>query len=73
MTREKEIRQEMSKIAGTHPDWNKNDCMRMGFYDGQVHNLDEIGLHLGISKETVRQSIIRILKKIKEEYEKIQT
>lgn len=34
MTREEEIRQEMSKIAGTHPDWNKNDCMRMGFYEG---------------------------------------
>jgi hypothetical protein len=34
MTREEEIRQEMSKIAGTHPDWSKNDCMRMGFYEG---------------------------------------
>lgn len=34
MTREEEIRQEMSKITGTHPDWNKNDCMRMGFYEG---------------------------------------
>ena len=43
--------------------------MRMGFYDGKVHNLDEIGTQLNVSKETVRQSIIRILKKIKEEYE----
>jgi hypothetical protein len=34
MTREEEIRQEMSKIAGTHPDWSKNDCMRMGFQEG---------------------------------------
>ena len=34
MTREEEIRQEMSKIAGTHPDWSKNDCMRMGFHEG---------------------------------------
>lgn len=34
MTREEEIRQEMSKIAGTHPDWSKNDCMRMGFLEG---------------------------------------
>ena len=34
MTREEEIRQEMSKIAGTHPDWTKNDCMRMGFREG---------------------------------------
>ena len=34
MTREEEIRQEMSKIAGTHPDWSKNDCMRMGFREG---------------------------------------
>lgn len=34
MKREEEIKQEMSKIAGTHPDWNKNDCMRMGFYEG---------------------------------------
>ena len=31
LTREEEIRQEMSKIAGTHPDWSKNDCMRMVF------------------------------------------
>ena len=34
MKREDEIRQEMSKIAGTHPDWTKNDCMRMGFHEG---------------------------------------
>lgn len=34
MKREDEIRQEMSKIAGTHPDWTKNDCMRMGFREG---------------------------------------
>ena len=34
MKREEEIRQEMSKIAGTHPDWTKNDCMRMGFSEG---------------------------------------
>lgn len=34
MKREEEIRQEMSKIAGTHPDWSKNDCMRMGFREG---------------------------------------
>jgi hypothetical protein len=34
MKRDEEIRQEMSKIAGTHPDWSKNDCMRMGFYEG---------------------------------------
>ena len=41
----------------------------MGFYDGQVHTLDEIGTQLGITREAVRQSEIRILKKIKEEYE----
>ena len=34
LTREEEIRQEMSKIAGTHPDWIRNDCMRMGFREG---------------------------------------
>ncbi len=34
MKREEEIRQEMSKIASTHPDWTKNDCMRMGFREG---------------------------------------
>lgn len=34
MKREEEIRQEMSKIAGTHPDWSKNECMRMGFREG---------------------------------------
>jgi hypothetical protein len=34
MGREEEIKQEMSKIAGTHPDWSKNDCMRMGFREG---------------------------------------
>ena len=34
MKRDEEIRQEMSKIAGTHPDWSKNYCMRMGFYEG---------------------------------------
>lgn len=43
--------------------------MKMGFYDGQVHTLDEIGTQLGITREAVRQSEIRILKKIKEEYE----
>lgn len=43
--------------------------MRMGFYDGKVHTLDEIGTQLGITREAVRQSEIRILKKIKEEYE----
>ena len=43
--------------------------MRMGLIDGKVHTLDEIASHLGITREGVRLSEIRILKKIKEKYE----
>ena len=42
--------------------------MRMGFYDGQAHTLDEIASKLGITRERVRQLEIQILKKIKEQY-----
>lgn len=43
--------------------------MRMGLIDGKVHTLDEIASHLGVTREGVRLSEIRILKKIKEKYE----
>ena len=46
--------------------------MRMGFYDGTPHTLEEVAQHLNISREKVRKIEIETLKQIKSEYEKKQ-
>lgn len=63
---QRERREALEKLMSVLPPKEKDIlCWRFGWHDGVVWTLQEVGAHLGITRERVRQLEFRALKKLR--------